>query len=133
MKFPVVVEKKNDKYGDRVFDAFCPLFHDARTFSPCDDKHDAIEEVQEIIQDEVDELVDNNLPLPSLPNADELKKKYPDAKVYWVAVETDAEIEEDDYEDDDEYDDDADDENDAEDDDPEYDEEMDDLLDDDEE
>ena len=133
MKFPVVVEKKKDKYGDRVFEAFCPLFHDARTFSPCDDKHDAIEEVQEIIQDEVDELVDNKLPLPSLPKADELKKKYPDAKVYWVAVETDAEIEEDDYEDDDD-DDDADDViNDEEDDGPEYDEEMDDLLDDDDE
>ena len=129
MKFPIVVEKKKDRHGDKVYTAFCPLFHDARTFSPCDDKHDAIDEVQEIIQDEVDELLDDNKPLPKLPMADELKKKYPDAKVFWVAVETDAEDEEDACEDDDEDNDDADDENDAEDDGPEYDEEMDDLLD----
>lgn len=132
MKFPVVVEKKKDKYGDRVYDAFCPLFHDARTFSPCDDKHDAIDEVQEIVQDEVDELLDSKQPLPTLPNADELKKKYPDAKVYWVAVETDAE-DEDDFYDTDDDDDDTDTEAEPEDDDPEYDEEMDDLLDDDDE
>ena len=125
MKFPVVLTKEKDRHGDRVYEAFCPLFHDARTFSPCDDKHDAVEEVQEIVQDNVDELLDARQPLPTLPKADELKKKYKDAKVYWVKIETDEETDdEDDY---DGEDDDEDDETQK-----ETDEDLDDLSDDDE-
>ena len=98
MKFPIVVTKKKDKYGDRVFEAFCPLFHDARTFSPCDDKHDAIEEVQEIIQDNVDELLDARKALPVLPKEEQYKKQFPDAKVYWVKIEVYDDIDGDDDE-----------------------------------
>ena len=131
MKFPVVVEKKKDRYGDKVYDAFCPLFHDARTFSPCDEREDAIEEVQEIIQDEIDELLDERMPLPHLPKADELKKQYPNAKVFWVAVETDSEDEDEDYgeEPDEDEEDEADDTDNDEIEEDEYDEEIDDLLD----
>ena len=133
MKFPIVVEKKKDRHGDKVYEAFCPLFHDARTFSPCDDKHDAIDEVQELIQDNVDDLIDANKALPSLPKADELKRKYPNAKVCWVAVETDDGDDNEDYGEDDDEEDDDDTKEEEEDDGPEYDEEMDDLLDDDDE
>ena len=133
MKFPIILEKKKDRYGDRVFEAFCPLFHDARTFSPCDEKEDAIEEVHEIVQDEVDELVDSNKPLPKLPDANELKKQYPDAKIVWVKIEIDSEEGDDDYLFDNDSDVDDEEEPDEEDEDEEYDEEIDDLLDDDDE
>ena len=137
MKFPVVVEKKKDKYGDRVFEAFCPLFHDARTFSPCDDKEDAIEEVQEIIQDEVDELVDSGKSLPKMPDANILKKQYPDAKVYWVKIDANSDDEDDGYLFGNDGDDTEEDEEDNEEpeniEEEEYNEEIDDLLDEDDE
>lgn len=136
MKVPVVVIKKKDSDGEKVFDAFCPMFHDARTFSPCDDKNDAIDEVQEIVQDNFDELADIGESIPAVPSKDQLKSKYPDAKIVYVEIETTDKgfdeiiFDDDDSEDEEDDEDESAPEEDEEDDD--YDEEMDDLLDDDE-
>lgn len=88
MKCPIIVSEKRED-GEKVFEAFCPLFDDAETFSPAYSKREAVEEVAEIVQDEVDDLVDAGKPLPRVPSKEVLEKKYPKAKIFWVNIEED--------------------------------------------
>ena len=106
MKFPIVVKQKKE-FGEIVFEAFCPLFEDAETFSFCDSKREAVDEVKEIVQDEVDDLVDAGEKLPRVPSKEELEKKYPNEKIVWVSVdETDSAGDDDLFDDSEEDDDD---------------------------
>lgn len=133
MQFPIILEKKKDKYGDTVYQAFCPIFKNAETFSPCDDKDDAIDEVKELIEDELDDLPKKELTKLFIPSKDQLKEKYPNLKVVLVSVGDDSDDEDlddlDDLDDDNAFDEELDDDEDKDED--EYDDDDDDYDDDD--
>ncbi len=82
--FPALI-KEYQKDGDTLYEGFLPGFEFAE-IKDIDDEDECVEYLQDMLDDEVEELVVFEKPLPNVEEDDELIRKYPDYHIVYLDI-----------------------------------------------